>query len=356
MKRLIIVLFPLLFLLSACSTATEIDKLMIVSGMSIDKNDDDYNVITQVVNMKNSDQNELSPILLNTNGKTIVDALSKLPGLEGQRLYFTHSQVILLSSDYVKSEGVEHLINLINNEPRFRSSVNIAVAEEKASDVIATEPKTDPISCFSITDSIRESSKMLRTPDMPYYQFLNETLESGIDGILPLVSTKTEDDETELPQIGGTALFKGFNMVGGLSPEQTKYLLIARNSHPSGIYSTDEHSFLIDSGKTKIKVYNGKLTIEVKMELSLLEGELKSNDELSNIINDDCRNGIENIISLFKQLGCDPIGIGRYIKRYHTSLWKKTDPDKWEDYYSNLDIVVKVFTSIVPSSKLTGDK
>lgn len=356
MKKLIILFMPLLFLLNACSTATEIDKLMIVSGMSVDRNDDGYDVVTQIVNMKNSDQNELSPILLDTNGRTIVDALSKLPGLEGQRLYFTHTQVILLSSDYVKSAGVEHLINLINNEPRFRSSVNVAITEGKASDVIATEPKTDPISCFSITDSIKESAKMLRAPDIPYYQFLNETLETGIDGILPLVTTKKEDDETKLPQIGGTALFKDFNMVGVLSPEQTKYLLIARNSHPSGIYSTEEHSFLIDSGKTKITVKDRKITIEVKMELSLLEGERKGNEELSNIINDDCKKGIENIISSFKQLGCDPIGIGRYIKRYHTSVWKKIYPEKWDNYYKNLEIVVKVNTSIVPSSKLTGDK
>lgn len=355
MKKAIAILL-LILLLGGCSSTTEIDKLMIVSGMSIDKRDDGYKIITQIVNMANSDQNELSPILLESKGTTIVSALRTLPGLEGQRLYFTHAQVILVSEEYMRSIGVEHLINLINLEPRFRSSINLAVTSKNASEVIATEPKTDPISCFSIADSIKESEAMLLTPNTPFYKFLNESMEPGIDGILPIVSSVNGKDKANLPKVGGTALFKEYKMIGSLTEKQTKYLLIARNTIPRSIYSTESHSFLINDGSTKLSTVDDKITLTIKMELSLLEGEKYSENELAEIINNDCKKGVEDLILSLQELGCDPIGIGRYIKRHHYSTWKKIYPENWDSFYNKLNININVESSIVPSSKLTGDK
>ena len=343
-------------MLTGCAPTTEIDKLMIVSGMSIDYTDGLFDVTTQIIDMKNSDQTELSPINLSTKGKTIIESIGMLPGIEGQRLYYTHAKLILVNDDYFKTKGVSHLIDLLNYEPRFRSSISIAVTETKASDVINTTPQTDPIPCYSIADSIKESSKMLRTPDVPYYKFLNETLEEGIDGVLPIINTIKNEKDESLPIVEGTALFKDTIMVSSLTPKQTTYLLIIKDPKENSIFTIDNYSFLIDKAESDISYENKEVYISLKIELSLLEGDKITNDELEKLINQDCEKGISDVIQLCKDWGCDPLGIGRHIKRYHTSTWKEIYPENWENFYKNLKINVDIDSSIIPSSKLSGDE
>ena len=339
-------------MLSGCSTSTEIDKLMIVSGLSIDGGEE-YSITSQIVNLQDASQNNLSPILLETSGTTIADAMASLAQLEGQKLYFTHAQAILISSERLQNGEAAHLIDLLNMAPRFRSSIRLAATVGSAKEVLQTEPHTDPISAFSIRDSISESYRMLRAPDMPFYIFLNDTLESGTDGILPLLDVDDTGD-TPLPYVCGTALFKDTVMVNTLTSEETKYLLIAKEKVSNAIYTTDTHSFLINSGKSDMKYKDGKIIFTIKLELSLIEGENAGNKALEKLVIDDMENGIYSLLDKLKDLQCDPIGIGRCIKRTHPDYWASIYPDQWGDIYSQLTVDADIKVSIVPSPKLAG--
>ena len=339
-------------LLCGCSTSTEIDKLMIVSGLSID-GDEEYRITSQIVNLQNASQNNLSPILLETNGKTVADAMASLSQLEGQKLYFTHAQVILVSEQKLKDGEAAHLIDLLNMAPRFRSSIRLAASVGSAKDVLATEPHTDPISAFSIRDSISESHRMLKAPDVPFYVFLNDTLESGIDGMLPLLSVD-ESGDIPLPYVCGTALFKDTVMVGSLTSEETKYLLLIKEKVSNAIYTTETHSFLINRGKSNIKYKDGNIVITVKLELSLIEGENLGNTVLKNMVVSDMQNGVSALLDKLKTLGCDPIGIGRCIKRTDSDHLTELYSDQSGDIYTKLTIDTDVKVSIVPSPKLAG--
>jgi len=355
-KSVLFILSASLFLLSACSSATEIDKLMIVSGISIDSDENEngqFRVNTQIVNLQNASQNDLSPIILETRAKTVAGAISSLTQLEGQKLYFSHTQTIMISSQLLSEGAAAHFIELINLAPRFRSSIRLAATEGDASDVLKTEPNTDPISAFSLKDSLHESHLMLNAPDMPFYKFLNDVLETGIDGILPMVKVVGEEDN-KLPFVCGTALFKDTVMVGNLTPEQSKYLLIARGKVSDAIYEVDNYAFQISSGNSRLSIEDGKIILKVKMELSLLEGENLGNKELEKIIENDITRGVNEVFALCKSLSCDPVGIGRYIKRRNINLWNDIYPENWEQIYSKIDLIPEVKASIVPSSKLSG--
>ncbi len=354
MRKLCVI--PIICLLSlllcSCSTSTEIDKLMIVSGLSID-GEDKYQITSQIVNLQDASQNNLSPILLETEGDTVADAMASLSQLEGQKLYFTHAQTILISSQRLKNGEAAHLMELLNMAPRFRSSIRLAATEGNASDLLKTEPHADPISAFSIRDSINESYRMLKAPDVPFYVFLNDTLESGIDGILPLLKVD-ENGDSSLPYVCGTALFKDTVMVGSITPEETKHLLLAKEKLSNAVYTAGSHSFLINSGKSNMKYRDGKIIFNIKMELSLIEGPQKSNKELEEIVRKDIEQGLKSLTDKLKSLGCDPIGMGRCIKRGSPAYWAKIYPDKWEQIYSVLPIETNVKVSMIPSPKLAG--
>ena len=339
-------------LLCGCSTSTEIDKLMIVSGLSID-GDDKYQITSQIVNLQDASQNNLSPILLETEGDTVADAMASLSQLEGQKLYFTHAQTILVSSKKLRNGEAAHLMDLLNMAPRFRSSIRLAATVGDASTLLKTQPHTDPISAFSIRDSITESYRMLKAPDVPFYVFLNDTLESGIDGILPLLRVD-ENGDVSLPFVCGTALFKDSVMVGSITDVETKYLLLAKEKLSNAVYSAGSHSFLINSGKSNMKYLDGKIAFDIKIELSLIEGPKMSNKELEEIVRTDIEQGMKKLTDKLKSLGCDPIGMGRCIKRSNPAYWADIYPDRWAQIYSSLPIETNVKVSMVPSPKLAG--
>ena len=349
-KIFLLAIVCLAFFMNGCSASTEIDKLMIVSGISIDGGEE-YDITTQIVNLSDASQNNLSPILLKTQGRTIVDAMAELAQLEGQKLYFTHAQTILIGSDILKQGEAYHIINLLNTAPRFRSSIRLAATAGKAFDVLSTEPNTDPISAFSIQDSIDESSRMLKAPDVPFYVFLNDTLESGIDGILPLVDVM-ENDDAHLPYVCGTALFKDTVMVDTLTDEETKYLLLAKGKVPNALYTTADHSFLINSGNSKMQFKDGSIVLALKLEVYLVEGSDPGNTELERILKEDINTGLNMLLSKLKAIGCDPIGIGRCIKRSSPKYWSEIYPEDWDRVYNDLVIDTEIKISIVPSSKL----
>jgi hypothetical protein len=188
---------------------------------------------------------------------------------------------------------------------------------------------------------------------VPFYVFLNDTLESGIDGILPLLRVD-ENGDVSLPFVCGTALFKDSVMVGSITDFETKYLLIAKEKLSNAVYSAGSHSFLINSGKSNMKYLDGKIVFDIKIELSLIEGPKKSNKELEEIVRTDIEQGMKKLTDKLKSLGCDPIGMGRCIKRSNPAYWADIYPDRWAQIYSSLPIETNVKVSMVPSPKLAG--
>jgi hypothetical protein len=63
---------------------------------------------------------------------------------------------------------------------------------------------------------------------------------------------------------------------------------------------------------------------------------------------------MEKLTDKLKSLGCDPIGMGRCIKRSTPAYWADIYPDRWAQIYSSLPIETNVKVSMVPSPKLAG--
>ena len=61
MKRVIII-FTIIFLLSGCYNYKELNKLAIVSSVSIDKSNNEYLVGAQVINIKNKEDTSSSNV------------------------------------------------------------------------------------------------------------------------------------------------------------------------------------------------------------------------------------------------------------------------------------------------------
>ena len=101
MKLKIIIILSFCFFLTGCWNYRELSDLSISTGMSIDKEGDEYRVGMLISNAKkvegNSKEGESQTIVLDAKGKTILEALKNIELTSPKELYIRHLLVIVIS-------------------------------------------------------------------------------------------------------------------------------------------------------------------------------------------------------------------------------------------------------------------
>ncbi len=346
-------LLLLIPLLCGCAQMTEIDSLLIVSGIAVDKDGDGYLLTTQAVNIKSSDQNDRSAVFIKKSGRSLGEALSAIVTTEGEKPFYNHTQIIFISEKLSAEEGLSHLMETLNLEGRFRSSIRLAVTLSSAEEVIRAKTKTDDISAFALNETIDQSSSMLKTPDTPFFCFLNDVLEDGADGILPLLTLETEEDRF-VPVICGAALFKDDRFVGSLSTLESQFLMLAKNEIEDSCLIIGDSVYRIIKSKPGLTMDGINATVTIDATLLLLEGETRDKETARSEAEKGIREGLIKLFDVLKETGCDPIGIGRHLKRKDLTLWRSVYPVLWENIYKNLPIEYDINIKIADSAKIVS--
>ena len=134
----IILLVLLLVFPSSVSNQAKLNMRIIVTGIAIDKVDDEYEVTAQVV--KNTPGTETPGTsatieLVSDKAPTISLAMSKLSYKAGKVAAFSHTSFVILGKSVYESEGVKCLDYFIRDKI-IKASTMLLFAEDKASDQI----------------------------------------------------------------------------------------------------------------------------------------------------------------------------------------------------------------------------
>jgi spore germination protein KC len=116
---LVVVLAANTMLLSGCWNYREIDKLAIVAGVAIDREQETnrFLMTTEIIDLKSSGKEvEIKSQKIDTEGETIFDAVRNMIKISAKRLYWSHLKVIIISQDIAK-EGVVQVIDLLTFHP-----------------------------------------------------------------------------------------------------------------------------------------------------------------------------------------------------------------------------------------------
>src|SRR4051794_23013200 len=104
-----------IIMLTGCWNYKEIDKLAIVAGAAIDKEDDQFLLTAEVVKTKGEKDSKPESLKIEGRGKTIFDATRNINKVSGKRLYWSHAKVIIISQE-VAREGIIPAIDLFNRD------------------------------------------------------------------------------------------------------------------------------------------------------------------------------------------------------------------------------------------------
>lgn len=387
MKWKIIIALSFCFFLTGCWNYRELSDLSISTGISIDKEGDEYKVGMLISNAQkiqgNSKEGESQTIVIDAKGKTIMEAIKNIELKSPKEVYIRHLLVVVVSEEVAK-EGLNKILDYLFRDPQSRKMFYIILARDcKAKDTLKILSPLEAFPSQSIAINIEETYDLQAIiTKVTYNSFLKELLEPGKEPYINsvMIDGKTEEGEKEdnvkqtepdaAIRMSTVGIFKGDKLLGWTSKDENRGINVL-NGNIGLMYLTFDYkespttiSLSTIKTKTSVKIKNEKPIIEVsitgtgnineinqKIDLEdpkvIEEIEKATEKELKKNVN----KGLEVAQKTYKS---DIFGYGSMIHKTYPKEWKKMKKNWNEEGFPNLEVKIK--TDVVLEHKGSLEK
>lgn len=208
MKKIFLIIFILF--ISGCYNYKELNKIGIVSSISIDKKGSMYKVGAQVLNVKNKDDTSSSKVIVyEEKGKTIEEALRKMTTKSDKKLYGGHLGKLVISEDVAK-ESIIDVLDLFQRLPEIKDEFTITVSKDiDAFDVIKIMTSSESVPADYVSSEIETADiESALTYSSKLDEFISFYLKDYIDPSISVIKvsnynkngTTLKNNETTNPK------------------------------------------------------------------------------------------------------------------------------------------------------------
>lgn len=382
MKKLLLLL-PLVFFLTGCYNYRELNDLIIVSGVSINKEDDLYHITVEVVNPKQqqdtSSGNEPDFIIYKSTGTSLQETFRSVVKEAPKKLYLAQMDILIIDEQVAK-EDLKGMLEFFARDPETRSEFYVLIGKNTKTLEITTA--LENISSKKILESLKSNSDYLGTTNLvTYHDLINNFLNSNIEIILPTIEVigdesqgetieNTENTVTEArPVLSNQAIFKENKLIGYLTEEESIiYNMIMQNSKTPLIKTTyQDNQYIVNeivsySSKIEANPKKKKVTITIKGNSNITELNYNCNIEssktikkLQNDLNKEIEEQIKTTIkNTTQKYNSDIYGFRDLFYKTDPKEYKKQKDIWYEEIYPNLEIEVKSNIKIFEKGNLNG--
>lgn len=363
MKKLFLVKFVIIFslLLSGCWSYVGLDEIVIISGIAVDKEDDNYILTFEMLDISNvDDEGGVIPKLIEGKGPTIYEAVQNASVVASKDLCFCSVQAIIINKVIAKEEGIKRILDFFLRNRRIRELSKVVISgEETAKQILEAKGIVESIISIEIMSIIEKAEKTnLQTLKSELYNIVNVLEGEGIELVLPVFrTTQIEDEVIKLDEL---ATFKGDKLNNYMPIEETKYFLFVIDKVKGGVISFqnknqdfDNMAFNIYKSKTSVtyeeKEGDLKFHLHIKLKGSLEEYNdsqgtitIEEMDDASQKLAIELKKRVSNVIlKIQRSDDGDIIGFGKQIYQRNPKLWR-TLKKEWPVTFKNIKFDVKV--------------
>ncbi|WP_068786535.1 Ger(x)C family spore germination protein [Paenibacillus phocaensis] len=365
-KRLAVVACSSLILLSltGCWNYREVDKVITVAGIAIDKGKEEGEIRLTIEMVDGSGGEDLMHIgskRVTLSGSTMFEIVRNMITETGMRLYWAHAKSIILSEEIAR-EGASKVLDWYVRDTETRADIRVLVSGEKtAEEVLRTGGDSGGPLSFKIDEILKNEHSVSNFPVMEIFDFADTINTTGLSSILPMIYVKGSDGK-QVASIGGLAVFDKDKMLGTMDANQTKYVLFLRDEIKGGILPLGGYrrspsiSLEIFKSKTKVEpvLVNGQVEIRVKTHTVVSVDEAQENINFSSkwladtekIAEDLLVKEMESVIGIAQQrYQQDIFGFGNRIHKKMPKVWKSLEKD-WDEHFSKLKVTVEADVEI----------
>jgi len=363
----------LLIPLSGCWDYRGLDELTIVTGVAIDKKPEEdiyqltYEIVDLIEPIKEKGPNRK---LIESEGKTIFEAVRNAKRRVSNKLYFGHSELIIICEEIARNEDLNVVLDFFIRDSECRETINVVVSQEKtARDIIASEGIGHTVITNEILEILEDDKKITSSIlSVELYRLFNIMGAEGKELALPAFHI-VQNDGKPTAETNGTAVFKDNKLVGFLSPEESKYFLFIVNEIEGGIFTVassgqrPDISFEIYNNDTNLsfEYKDEKLKIKIKTTTVVFLGEFmrqfapldeKELNALEETAEKELEDKIRNVVKkLQTEFGSDIFGFGNMIYKKDFRLWRQLK-DNWDEHFKSLDLEVEADIRIMNTATI----
>ncbi|WP_102349088.1 Ger(x)C family spore germination protein [Bacillus sp. Marseille-P3661] len=348
----------MLLLQSGCGFK-DIDKRLFVLSIGIDHSDNEekpYKIILKLAVPSGSlKQSGTKYTYLTKESESLASAIRLLKTHVDKEIDFGHAKVIVLGEDILHHDTTD-VIDFFLRRRDIQKVSWVAVGTPTAESVLKAEPSSEMAgshALFNIFDQNGvESSYIISTY---LFDFYRRMVESGIDAILPVLSSS--EDKKKIVTNSSILLNKNKEPLKLTTQETKLYNMMANNVEKFDIMIRRNellYTVSVDTAKSTYKIIttpNEKPVL--KMDITM-EGIIEeSNQEMdphklstySKYASEEEKKRITAFLKKLQENGADPLGFGLRYKA--TRLHTNDIYEEWELLYPEISFDVNVKVSIM---------
>jgi spore germination protein KC len=346
---------------SGCWNYREISKVAIVAGVAIDKEDGMYKVTVEIAGPKGGQEGGSESLIYESSDKTIFGAIRQLVTEAGQKTYWSHTKVIIISHQ-IAEEGMANVLDFLYRDTETRRDMLVIVSmTHTAAEILKVNKSKDILVSYKLDTTIRSQKSIAKFPMTELREVVDNFKSEQSSIIVPVVLKDLQTEKNDnIPDVMGSAVLKKDKVIGYLNGDETKEVLMISNKLKGGLYEVSDIlgfksdiSFEIFKNKTKRKAViddnDLKMKVNIKTDVSIGEImetlDFKEKENLNSIeeegekrLKKDLMDTVEKIQREYKS---DVFGFGEVIQRQKKKVWKEIEP-KWEEVFSALPVEISV--------------
>lgn len=369
-KYIIIICFTLL--LSGCWNYNELNNLAIISGVSIDKEENNYVMTYMISNSSQSDpksnSNQTSTVLYEGKGSTLTSASENINQKLPKTPYLGHAEVLVISEEIAKEEMINVMDFFLRN-PESRKEIYVLISKDvPAKDTLSILTPLEAFPSENIKSNIEASqNEIASTYTIKYSEFLANLIEQGIEPSLGVIevegnikegqSQESNDKSKQEARIKleRSAIFKNDKLIYITDPKESSSINTI-NKYLNNIYietKCDNEKIVTNITsidiKSDAKIKNNKVNITIYASGvgSLIEVNCKRNlednkviAEIKKDIDKELKNHLSKGINVSQKYKTDIFGFGNMLYKKNPRYWNNIK-DNWnEKILPNIDIKI----------------
>ena len=368
LKKILLLFFVLFVFLMFCSCeryGTEIEDMMIIQGIAVDKEKDAFVVTIEMLNNKQSASADSSNVgdemtlTFSAKGETVAEALRLIINKTGNVPTYTHNKVIILSEEVAKTD-ITKVLDFFERDYTTQPITLVCVAKGcNASNILKANIGSDISKSEVLEKILNQSAISSITPETRLIDVINTMLDETACVALPVV-TLEENGDTKTFFVENIAVFNYENEISyylgrndaesfvNLLGELKNGTLVTQDSNG------EKATFIIVDGKTKYKaeVIDEKVNFNIKIkmycDLNAYEGDnfktIKNEtvETFKKNIEVDTERKLVNTFNIIKENGgFDVLHFGRRLLQSDKNAYKLLKND-WQNNFKNSNLNVDV--------------
>lgn len=402
MIRKVILIILILGLMStqiACWDKREVEDLGIVNGIAIEPaGEHGVRIVVQTINVSAVTKGtsgggggltfEKAYRNMVVEGDNLYDAIKHLSLLTSNQRFFAHTEVVVISEDLARNQGVNDILDYLIRDPQWRFDVWLLIGRGDMTELMDTRGTLQPIPARRISDILKlnksvssyapsrvgEFVRLLSSDNTQPYTAVVE-IQPNLSAANPagnqILSGTVPEPQNNLA-LNGTAVFRKDKMVGWLDDLESRGLLFIKGEikegelkfpSPNGGNKFISTEILNSNTKLKPELVDNQVIMHIDINVSsvledvegrVLVSEEQSFDALEKAQAQAVTQSVQAALAAAQQkYQVDIFGFGEAVHRAYPQQWKEISQD-WPNLFPEVQTEITV-TSNIRHTNLISD-